>query len=171
MLRDREVDVKTEPGVKEGIASALRCLPSGVFLLTARYEDRRAGLLVTWVQQCCEQPPMLCVCVPKGRAIMPLISESAEFALCHLSEDDRVIRRKFRKEVDPAEDAFLAFNLLRQTETGAPVISSVAAFFECIVSCHMDVDGDHDLFVGKVVNGGCLNGRPAVIPPECELPR
>ena len=32
------------------------------------------------------------------------------------------------------------------------------AWLECQLSCHMDVEGDHDLFVGVICGGG-TNGR------------
>ena len=162
--------MKSDSGLEAGVRNALQCLPGGIFLVTARHEDRRAGLLTSWVQQCCGRPPMLSIAVPKGAAIMPLISESAAFAACHLDADDRIIHRKFRGELGLNDDPFLGFELLRHTLTHSPVIASAAAFFECTVTCHMDVDGDHDVFVGRVVNGRMLNGRPAVRIPEIGVP-
>lgn len=148
--------------LRQGIGEALGRIPSGLFVLTARHEDRRAGMLAAWVQQCCFEPPMVSVAVAKGRPIMPLLSESRQFALCQIPSDERLLSRKFSKMTDLAEDPFLGCELVADTVTDLPVPRSCLAYLECEVSCHMDVDGDHDLFVGLVVGGRYLNGTPAV---------
>lgn len=145
-----------------GIAGALGRIPAGLFVLTARTEERRGGILASWVQQVCFQPPMVCVSVAKGRPIMPLISESRQFALCQLPEGDRVLTRKFSSHMDQSEDPFLGFDLVEHTVLHAPVLAGAMAYLECEVACHMDVDGDHDLFVG-IVRGGRFNGGKPII--------
>lgn len=147
---------------QSGIGAALGRIPGGLFILTARHEDRRTGLLASWVQQCCFEPPMVSVAVAKGRAIMPLISESRQFGLCQLGEDERIIQRKFRTPGDPQEDPFLGFELINPAATHLPILKGSLAYLECEVACHMDVDGDHDLFVGRVVAGRYLKGQPVV---------
>jgi flavin reductase (DIM6/NTAB) family NADH-FMN oxidoreductase RutF len=145
-----------------GIASALGRIPAGLFVLTARTDDRRTGILASWVQQVCFHPPMVCVSVAKGRSIMPLISESRQFALCQLPQGERILTRKFSGSLDQSEDPFLGFDLLEHTVLHAPVLAMAMAYLECEVACHMDVDGDHDLFVG-IVRGGHYNGGEPVI--------
>lgn len=141
---------------------ALGCLPSGRFVLTAQHEDRRAGMLVHWVQQVCAQPPMISVAVAKGKSIMPLISESRRFALCQIGEDDRRMQRKFAQDSEPGDDPFLGFDLRPSRLGNVPIMVGSLAYFECELSCHMDVEGDHDLFVGRVQAAGAEEGRPLV---------
>ncbi len=149
-------------GSSDGIARALGRIPAGLFVLTARTEDRRTGIIASWVQQVCFEPPMVCVSVAKGRPIMPLISESRQFALCQLPQGERVLTRKFSLTIDQGEDPFLGFDLLENTVLNAPVLAMAMAYLECEVACHMDVDGDHDLFVGVVRGGRYLGGEPVV---------
>ncbi len=148
--------------LKESIGAALGRIPSGLFVLTARHEDRRGGMLASWVQQVCFEPPMVMVAVSKGRPIMPLISESRMFGLCQIPKGDRVLLRKFAGKLDPSEDPFLGFELLDSSHAGVPILANVLAYLECEVACHMDVEGDHDLFVGRVIRGGYLGGEPHV---------
>ncbi len=147
---------------RDRVGSVLGRIPSGLFVLTARHEDRRQGMLVSWVQQVCFDPPMVSVAVCKGRSIMPLISESARFGLCQLPEGERIIMRKFAGRNDPHEDPFLGFPMNKDTVTDVPILDRVLGFMECEVACHMDVDGDHDLFVGKVVGGNLWDGEPHI---------
>src|SRR5690554_6461350 len=102
---------------KQAIGAALGRIPSGLFILTAQYEDRRAGMLASWVQQVCFEPPMICVAVGKGRPIMPLISESRSFGLCQIADGERVMLRKFASGSELGEDPFLGFEMVQDTMT------------------------------------------------------
>lgn len=144
------------------VLAALSCVPSGKFVLTAQHEDRRAGMLVHWVQQVCVEPPMVSVAVAKGKSIMPLISESRKFALCQLGETDRLMQRKFAQDSDPSDDPFLGFDLRPSKLGSVPIMTGSLAYFECELSCHMDVEGDHDLFVGRIHAAGSGEGTPQV---------
>ncbi len=144
-----ELDEQT----RDGISAALGQIPSGLFILTSQHEDRRSGLLVHWVQQVCFDPPMISVAIAKGRLIMPLISESRQFALCQLKEDDRIMVRKFSKGVEQLDDPFLGYELCHGKLHRLPILANTLAYMECELVCHMDFESDHDLFVGEVKGG------------------
>jgi flavin reductase (DIM6/NTAB) family NADH-FMN oxidoreductase RutF len=144
------------------IAAALGAIPGGVFILTAEHEDRRAGMLASWVQQVCFEPPMVMVAVAKGRPIMPLISESRQFGLCQLSDKDKLLRRKFSGGTEPGDDPFLGFELAPTTLHNLPILKNCLAHLECELACHMDVEGDHDLFVGVVRGAARRPGAPEI---------
>ena len=138
-------------------------IPCGTYVLTAQHEDRRMGMLTSWIQQVCFEPPMLCVAIAKGRPIMPLISESRRFALCQLSTEDKIIRRKFSSPGDLKEDPFLGYDLTPGVTSTLPILSASLGYMECEVACHMDVEGDHDIFIARVLAAGVLNeGQPDV---------
>jgi flavin reductase (DIM6/NTAB) family NADH-FMN oxidoreductase RutF len=158
---DTNTNAPAEDDLTKQIAGAIGRIPSGLFILTAAHEDRRSGMLASWVQQACFKPPMVSVAVGKGRAIMPLISESRRFGLCQLPRSEKVIVRKFAAGVEAGEDPFLGFDLRADTVTGVPILSRVLGYMECELACHMDVEGDHDL-VGVVKGGAYLGGDPEV---------
>lgn len=146
----------------QGVSTALGKIPSGLFILTASYEERRLGMLASWVQQVCFTPPMVSIAVGKGRPIMPLISESRRFGLCQLPKGEKIILRKFAGGTDSGQDPFLGFDLLQNTVLDVPIFTHALSYLECELTCHMDVEGDHDIFVGKVVSGGYFQGEPHV---------
>jgi len=148
--------------MRQHVGTAIGRIPSGLFVLTARSEDRRMGMLTSWVQQVSFKPPLVSVSIAKGRAIMPLISESKHFGLCQLPQNDKLIMRKFAGHLDPTEDPFLGFEMRSDTVTRLPVLANVLAYLECEVTSHLDVDADHDLFVGRVHGGNYLSGEPHV---------
>jgi flavin reductase (DIM6/NTAB) family NADH-FMN oxidoreductase RutF len=148
--------------LKQGIGAAIGRIPSGLFVLTASHEERRSGMLASWVQQVCFQPPMVSVAIGKGRPIMPLISESRRFGICQLPRNEKVILRKFAGGTELGEDPFLGFEMVQHTVTGVPILAHVLSYLECELACHMDVEGDHDIFVGEVKGGNFIGGEPHV---------
>ncbi len=162
-MRAKNPHPELDPETRESVGHAMGRLPSGLFVLTAAQDDKRMGIIVSFVQQACLAPPMVTVAIAKGRAIMPLISESRQFGLCQLAEDDRLMVRKFAKFNDAAvtEDPFLGFELMRGVLTKLPILSNTLAYLECALVSHMDIEGDHDLFVGAVRGG-------ALLQPKCQ---
>lgn len=148
--------------LKQAIGSAIGRIPSGLFILTARHEDRRTGILASWVQQVSFEPAMVMVAVAKGRPIMPLISESCKFALCQLPKGEKILMRKFAGGIDQGEDPFLGMEMLHGATAGLPILAHVVSYLECDVTCHVDFEGDHDIFIGIVRNGALVGGEPHV---------
>ncbi len=156
-MRTKNPHPELDPEVRETVGQAMGRLPSGIFVLTAACGEKRTGIIVSFVQQACINPPMVTVAIRKGRPIMPLISESRQFALCQLAEDDRLMLRKFAKFNNAAvtEDPFLGYELFEGTLPNLPILANTLAYLECVLVTHMDIEGDHDLFVGAV-RGGAL---------------
>ena len=153
----------TDEKIIEGIGAALGRIPSGLFILTAWNEDRRMGMLASWVQQVSFKPPLISVAVAKTRPIMPLISESKRFGLCQIPQGDKTNMKKFSGNVDSSdEDPFLGVELINDTVMRVPILANTLSYLECEVTCHLDVDGDHNLFVGRVKGGNYLSGDPHV---------
>lgn len=165
-MRATNLHPELDPETRESVGQAMGRLPSGVFVLTAASGEKRTGIIVSFVQQACLTPPMVTVAIAKGRAIMPLISESRQFGLCQLAKDDRLLVRKFAQYNNAAitEDPFLGFDLLQGVLPRLPILAGILAYLECELVTHIDIEGDHDLFVG-VVRGGSLlqaQGQPHI---------
>jgi flavin reductase (DIM6/NTAB) family NADH-FMN oxidoreductase RutF len=152
---------------KDSFAAALGRIPSSLFILTVRHEDRRMGMLVSWVQQIGFDPPMISIAVGKGREVLPLISETKRFALSQLAQGDKNTLRRFASRPEEGQDPFLGVDLIpinpRDPEAPTlPVLAAAAGYLECQVVYHYDVEGDHDLFIAKVVRGCYFGGEPHV---------
>lgn len=156
-MRAKNPHPELDPQTREAVGLAMGRLPSGIFVLTASANDKRMGIIVSFVQQACLNPPMVTVALAKGRPIMPLISESRKFGLCQLADNDKIMVRKFAKFNDAAitEDPFLGFELLTGVLPNLPILANTLSYLECELVSHMDIEGDHDLFVGAV-RGGSL---------------
>ncbi len=156
-MRAKNPHPDLDPVTSEAVGQAMGRLPSGLFVLTAAQDDKRMGIIVSFVQQACIHPPMVTVAIAKGRPIMPLISESRKFGLCQLADTDRLMVKKFAAFNDAAvtEDPFLGFELITGVLPKLPILANTMSYMECELVSHMDIEGDHDIFVGAV-RGGAL---------------
>jgi flavin reductase (DIM6/NTAB) family NADH-FMN oxidoreductase RutF len=137
---------------KEAIAR----LPSGRFLMTAAFGESRNGMIVTQVQKCADIPPTITVAVRKGHALSPLIRDSGTFALCEIAETDLVLSRLFvRPSEIQGEDPFLGHVLVPETQD-IPVPTAAASWVICELIRHLDIEADHEIYIGRVIRGEVL---------------
>lgn len=139
----------------EQVRRALEFFPRGLFLLTARFETKRAGQMVVTAVECAHEPLLVCVSARKGHPIAPLIRDAHSFAVCIIGPDDRLLARKF--SVVEKGDPFDALEVDRLV-TGAPVPRRCIAAVDCVVVRHMDIEADHELYIGQVVGGRAAAG-------------
>ncbi len=142
---------------------ALRFLPTGFFVMTSAHDGKRSGMRIRSVQACADDPPLISVAARKGHAIDPLIRDSRSFAVCVIAPDDKLIARSFPLESSNGtpggsgggESAAEGdpFDGLEHSSlvTGAPVLKRAIAVFDCEVARRIDLEADHELFVGQIV--------------------
>lgn len=153
------------PALRADVAPALDRIPTGSFLLTSAYGDQRGGVAVTWVQQCCHTPPMVMVAVEKGHALSPVIRDSRAFAVCQLDPADRGLLRAFEQQ-QPGIDPFMGMPSTN-TPSGAPVPSRALGYADCELARHVDIDGDHEIYVGVVHHATVLRSTEGGAPCLC----
>lgn len=138
---------------------ALGLTPAGLYVMTASYDGKSAGVLASWVQRCSSEPPLVSVALFKGHPIEPLIRDSRSFALCQLAETDRLLARRFARDaVDPSAFDTLEVETLA---TGAPCLKRAVAAIDLEVHRHVDLDADHELFIGLVRDARVFNAGAA----------
>lgn len=138
-------------------------IPCGLFILASAYEDQRTGVLTRWVQPCSFEPPLIMIAVPKGMPVEPLIRDSRHFSLCLISDQDRLLERKFSHPPDRGDDPFVALPA-RMTPNGMPILERTLGWMECEVVRHIDLEADHRLYVGQILHASLQDsaGYPAV---------
>ncbi len=142
----------------------LRRVPSARYLLSAAHGASRNGMVVSRIQHCADEPPIVAISVRKGHQLSPLIRDSALFGLAELRATDRLLTRKFESPVElHGEDPFLGHRLLPESLTrGLPIPAGVAAWISCELVRHLDIEADHELYVGRVVAGAVIGGPHAI---------
>jgi len=148
------------------ITAAVELIPAGSFVLTASYAETRGGVIARWVQRVSSSPHLVVVAIEKGQPLSPVIRDSRRFGLCQLAPEDRVLMRIFDAERPDAPkqpsgvraeliDPFLGLPT-RTTASGVPILAKSLAWIECELTRHLDVEGNCELYIGLVHDGGVL---------------
>ncbi|MDM7958904.1 MAG: diflavin flavoprotein [Synechococcus sp. WH 8007] len=132
---------------------ALGRLSGGLYVVTARQEERASAMVASWVSQASFDPPGITVAVAKDRAIEALLQVGDRFVLNILREDNyQDLMRHFLKRFPPGADRFAGVSTLDGVATGGPVLGDALAFLGCRVSQRME-GPDHWIIYGEVEQG------------------
>lgn len=143
------------------LARALGRIPSGVFVLTCRDEERDWAMLASWVQQAGFDPPTVTVAVAEGRPAGKLLSEGRAFVLNLLGDEQQHLMRQFAKPAEAA-DALFEGREIERTAEGVTVLTEALAHLECRPRASVAA-GDHTVFVAEVASGHMRHAhRPMV---------
>tara|TARA_B100000378_G_scaffold262318_1_gene244283 strand:- start:500 stop:988 length:489 start_codon:yes stop_codon:yes gene_type:complete len=129
--------------------SGMRQLASGVSLVASVDRGgRRYGLIATSVTSVCVSPPMLLVCVNKSASCYDAIKNSGAFCINFLGQSDSDIASQFGSP--KYRDLRFGTGNWMAGKTGAPVLASALASFDCSVRQEMDMVS-HSVFIGDVL--------------------
>ncbi len=146
--------------MQQEIAALCRRLTSGAYVVGVAHGGRRNAFTAAWIMQVSFDPLLLALAIHPEHASYPLLVESGAFAVSVLERGRLDLARDFGTRSGRDVDK-LAGVRWRAAGSGAPVLEESVAFFDCrVVSRHPA--GDHEIVVGRVVDGGLL--RPAAAP-------
>jgi flavin reductase (DIM6/NTAB) family NADH-FMN oxidoreductase RutF len=125
-------------------------VPSGLFIVTAAYEERRTAYLASFVQQASFEPLIFSIACHPARPPYTLIQKSGRFGLNLIPENDKILLKTFAKGHGPDEDPFASVSyeevdgvVLLKDALGGAVFKVVSEF----------KPGDHSLFFGEALSG------------------
>ena len=149
MFRGEENFVKN----KKQVGKALGRIASGLFVVTAKCEDKEDAVLASWVNQCSFDPPAVTIALGVMRAARLLVEGSGAFIVNVLPKDDMTLLKHFSR---PPEDIFKGVKTRKGLE-GIRILSDAVSYLECEVVQAIQ-SGDHVLYVGEIVGGKTLKG-------------
>ena len=141
---------------KKQIGKALGRLASGLFIVTARHEDKEDAVLASWVNQCSFEPPAITIMLATTRPARLLVEASNAFTLNILGEDSKEMLKHFFKAPTPGVSIFKGLKV-SSGHQGINILDDAVAYLECEVAEQVPV-GDHVLYIGEIVNGKMLQG-------------
>lgn len=137
---------------------ALAHFATGVTVVTAAGPAGPHGVTVNAFASVSLAPPLVLVCIDRGRLSHAVLAQSGVFAVNVLAADQEDLSRFFAAPDRPeGPDAFggIAF---RPGRTGAPLLDGCVAYVECRVTASHPA-GDHSIFVGAVEHAWAVPGR------------
>jgi flavin reductase (DIM6/NTAB) family NADH-FMN oxidoreductase RutF len=126
----------------------------GVYIVTARTEDRINGMTAAWISQVSMNPALLMVSIAPARFTYGLIKESGYFAINVLAEGQEGLAQSFGFRSGRKHDKFQNIPYF-DAPNGSPVLNDAMAFFECKLTDAFTA-GDHSLFIGSIVEARLL---------------
>ena len=82
---------------KKQVGKALGRIPSGLFIVTAKFEDKEDAVLASWVNQCAFDPPEVTISLGKMRNARLLIESSGAFIVNVLGKESKDLIKHFFK--------------------------------------------------------------------------
>mgnify|MGYP001282976974 CR=1 FL=1 len=89
---------------KKEIGKALGRVPSGLFVVTAKHDEREDAVLASWVNQCSFEPPTLSIVLATVRPARLLVEASGGFIVNVLGKESKTLLKHFFKS--PQDDIF-----------------------------------------------------------------
>jgi flavin reductase (DIM6/NTAB) family NADH-FMN oxidoreductase RutF len=133
---------------------AFTALVHGVYVVTTRLGDRLNGMTAAWVSQVSLSPLLLMVSIAPPRYSHDLIKESGVFAINVLAAGQIDLGRRFGFASGRRVDKFAGMEYLTAA-TGSPILTEAYAYFDLKLVDTFPA-GDHNLFVGKVLEAKIL---------------
>ena len=144
-----------EVSKNEDLGLALGRVASGVYVLTLCREQKRQGMLSTWITQASFTPPMLTVAVKQDRPLAQSLEAGSLFTVNVLAKQNLAIFKAFARAHVDDEARFADLPLLDDAAEGA-VFEGVIAAMVCKVHGNAPV-GDHLIFMAEVLSGRPVN--------------
>lgn len=128
---------------------------TGVTVVTTDGEAGSHGMTANAVASLSLDPPLILVAVDKRAAMLEFLNGNRCFAVSILRADQEDLSRRFA--VPGPKD----FSDLETTTaaTGSPILVEALAFLDCRVRDVLP-GGDHDIFLGEILEGDLRDGDP-----------
>ena len=143
---------KEDPG---DVAALFRRLTLGVYAVGVTDGQRRDAFTAAWIMQASFNPLMLAVSINPANASYELLHATGGFTVNVLKQEQLELARRLGTRSGRDEDK-LAGIPFRPGRLGSPILEEALAYFECELMGRTRA-GDHELVLGKVVDGKILD--------------
>lgn len=140
----------------ENIDSLFKQLTHGVYVIGVKDHERQNAFTAAWVMQVSHAPPLLAVSINPDHYSYQLLKNSNLCTINILADHQIALAEHFGRS-NPDK---MSTHQWQQDQTGAPILSSSLAYFDCQVIDYTEA-GDHVIAVCKVLSAAQLSkGKP-----------
>lgn len=144
------------PVTPDPIVSVLKRMPYGFYALGSKHGDDSNLMVMNWLTQVSFEPQLVAIGLQKTSHSHSLVEASGAFVINLFLKQDQDLIRPFTKSRAKNPEKMKDAKISPAPQTGAPVVDGAAAYMELKVVKKLDMGGDHDIFVGQVVNAAVL---------------
>lgn len=137
------------------ISELFHRLTFGVYAIGVASGERRDAFTAAWVMQTSFDPLLLALSINPDNASYPLLHAGGGFTVNVLKRGQLELARKLGTRSGRDEDK-LAGMRWHPGRTGAPILDEALAYLDCKVNGRLQA-GDHELVLGRVVDGKILD--------------
>jgi flavin reductase (DIM6/NTAB) family NADH-FMN oxidoreductase RutF len=137
------------------VAALFHRLSYGVYVVGVAGAGRQDGFTAAWVMQASFDPLVLALSINSSNASYELLHAGGGFTVNVLKQGQLELARRFGTRSGRNEDK-LAGIRWRPGRTGAPILEQALAYFDCELTGRHRA-GDHELVLGRVVDGKILD--------------
>jgi flavin reductase (DIM6/NTAB) family NADH-FMN oxidoreductase RutF len=128
---------------------------TGVTVVTTQYEDKAYGMTANAFMSVSLDPKLVVVSIGHKAKFLTKLQKSKKFAVNILSAEQQIFSMAFAGQLK--DEIEINFEQL----AGLPVLPGALAQVSCeVVAEH--VEGDHTLFIGKVLDIKLTDGEPLI---------
>ena len=137
---------------------ALFKIPYGLFLLTARENNKDNGCIINTVMQVSENPTHICISVNKNNLTHDMILHTRMFNVSALSTSTSFdFFKHFGMQSGRTTDKFAEYPDAARSENGLLYLTkNTNMYLSAKVTMYLDL-GSHTLFVGELINAELLS--------------
>ena len=136
-------------------------LSYGMYVLTAREEDKDYGCLVNTAMEVSRNPGRIAVCLVKKNLTCEVLQRTNLFNFCALTEDAPYeIFRRFGMTSSRKADKFADFSHLGRSSNGLVYLADYANMYLSAQVVETVDLGDHILFIGQITEDVVLSDAP-----------
>jgi flavin reductase (DIM6/NTAB) family NADH-FMN oxidoreductase RutF len=142
------------------IVALFRQLTHGVYVVGVANGGRVDVFTAAWIMQVSFDPLLLALSINPANASYPLLHSGGSFTVNVLKREQLELARRCGTQSGRERDKLTGVRW-RPGRHGAPILEEAVAYFECELGDSMR-SGDHDLVVGRVIDGRVL--APDAVP-------
>ncbi len=128
----------------------------GVYVIGVTNGEKANAFTAAWVMQVSFKPPLLAISINPEHYSYQLMQAGGVCSVNVLGQDQFNVAEHFGRS---HQDKMAGFEWQKAT-TGAPILASSLAYFDCKISHYTDA-GDHNIAICQVLAAATLNqGKP-----------
>jgi flavin reductase (DIM6/NTAB) family NADH-FMN oxidoreductase RutF len=150
------------------IATALRKLEYGVYVVTMGKGTAGNGFTASWIAQVSSEPPMVSLAVHNKHQSSRLIAGHGAFVINMIAQNQVEVAKTYYGPAESGYERLKNSSVNDSPVTGTAMLDGAAGFLDCKIVNSIEV-GNHTLFIAEVVAAEIRTDTPILTSSSSKL--